>query len=184
MGWFWGASDDKDGKKSQDPLRDLDPSLREFLKKEAPVQCSSSNPPAAVQERVKPAEPTPVDLNAPVVEKAPAPVPTQFKDGRYDHIWATYRSQRDIEDESKTDQDKITDILEGFKQRRYEIGKAALENCTLEQDAVDNCWKNGGMMDKMSMCRTENASLRRCHEMQSVRNIRIYVGIGWADHWL
>jgi len=45
MGWFWGSSSSGDGNKSQDPLRGLDPSLRDFLAKESPVKYSSSDPP-------------------------------------------------------------------------------------------------------------------------------------------
>jgi len=173
MGWFWGASDSKDGNKSQDPLRDLDPSLRDFLAKESPVKYSSSNPPAAP-------ETTPAHTPSPTIKQAApenataipseprAPQESLFKDGRYAHLWKTYQSQAETEAEGKSDQEKINDVLEGYKYRKAEIGRAALENCALEQWQVNECFRNGGWASRLTMCRTENKELERCYLMQSV----------------
>ena len=174
MGWFWGSSDSKDGNKSQDPLRGLDPSLRDFLKKESPVKYSSSNPPAAPETAPAPKPSTENRSAAPAHgagEDTEPKVPPQslFKDGRYAHLWKTYQSQSEAEAEGKSDQEKINDVLEGYKYRKAEIGRAALENCALEQWQVNECFRNGGWASRLTMCRTENRELERCYLMQSVR---------------
>jgi len=173
MGWFWGPSDSKDGNKSQDPLRDLDPSLRDFLAKESPVKYSSSNPPAAAGTAPTQANPPASNQSAPQrTNAAPSepgiPQESLFKDGRYAHLWKTYQPQAEAEAEGKSDQEKINDVLEGYKYRKAEIGRAALENCALEQWQVNECFRNGGWASRLTMCRTENRELERCYLMQSV----------------
>lgn len=175
MGWFWGSSDSEDGKKAQDPLRDLDPGLRDFLAKESPVKYSSTNSPPTSQTPIPPPAVLPTtsegipskrraDEN---VDNTPAP-PTLYPDGRYAHLWKTYRPLSETEAEAKSDQEKINDILEGYNQRKAEIGRAALENCALEQCDVNECFRSGGWKSRITMCRTENRKFERCYMMQSV----------------
>ena len=176
MGWFWGSSDDSGGNKSQDPLRDLDPSLREFLAKESPIKYSSSNPPSTSPAPTTP----PQSSQAPEKGSSrPAPesdarkenkVPTQslYQDGRYADLWKTYQSQAETEAASKSDQEKINDVLEGYKYRKAEIGRAALENCALEQWDVNECFRTVSWSRTLNMCRTENKKFERCYLMQSV----------------
>lgn len=163
MGWFWGATVE-DKKSSDDPLRDLDPSLQAFLKKESPVQYSPSAPPPTQPQAHQPTKPTENTSSEPPAD--PAAPPTLFKDNRYAHLWKTYTPQSTIEAASKSDAEKIADVLEGYKYRKAEIGRAALENCALEQWEVNECFSNGGVKARLTMCRTENKSLERCVEMQ------------------
>lgn len=170
MGWFWGPSDSDNDNKSKDPLRDLDPSLRDFLKKESPVKYNDSNPPAPT--RIIEATPKPADTTSSVpsaAEEEPK-VPSQslFPDGRYAHLWKSYESKEAVENASKSDQEKITDVLEGYKYRKAEIGRAALENCANEQWAVNDCFRNGSWGSRMTMCRDENRKLERCYMVQAV----------------
>jgi len=137
------------------------------------VKYGSSNPPAA--PKPSPAStPSPENRNtAPIrsaEEESRPKVPSQslYKDGRYAHLWKTYQSQADAEAESKSDQEKIGDVLEGYKYRKAEIGRAALENCALEQWEVNDCFRNGGWASRLTMCRTENRELERCYLMQAV----------------
>ncbi|KAH7360238.1 hypothetical protein BKA65DRAFT_181044 [Rhexocercosporidium sp. MPI-PUGE-AT-0058] len=183
MGWFWGSSspsDDDD--KAKDPLRNLDPSLREFLKKESPVKYEASNPPNTTQSQRPVASTSQPQLSERLPSKPPtAPsttpsseteneskVPAQslYQDGRYAHLWKTYQSQNDIESANKSDQEKIDDVLEGYKYRKAEIGRAALENCALEQWEVNDCFRNGGWTSRLTMCKDENRELQRCYTMQ------------------
>ncbi|PBP25223.1 hypothetical protein BUE80_DR003664 [Diplocarpon rosae] len=172
MGWFWGSSSASDDK-YKDPLRDLDPSLREFLKKESPIKYSASNPPAAPQPQKSstpsqsPLSTNPATTSNPEADPSPqVPAQSLYKDGRYAHLWKTYQSQQDVEAVSKTDQEKIEDVLAAFKYRKAEIGRAALENCALEQGDVQECFKSGGWASRMTMCRTENRQFERCYMMQ------------------
>ncbi|TVY58933.1 hypothetical protein LCER1_G000777 [Lachnellula cervina] len=167
MGWFWGSSDDAN--KSQDALRDLDPSLRDFLKKESPIKYDTSNPPAAPQERPQAPEPKAAAPISKPDENAPPGVPkaSLYQDGRYAHLWKTYRPQAEVEAEGKSDQEKMMDILEGYQHRRAEIGRVALENCVMEQIEVSDCFTKGGWSAKTSMCRNENRKFERCYMMQA-----------------
>jgi hypothetical protein len=176
MGWFWGASDSNGSNSSEeDPLRNLDPTLRDFLAKESPVKYSSSNPPAQAQAAPTPA-PQPEHHSTPKQQTSESgtdtasQVPPQslFKDGRYAHIWSTYQPQAEVEAAFKSDAEKINDVLEGFKHRRAEIGRAALENCALEQWDVNECFRNGGIATRVTMCRAENRKFERCYTVQAV----------------
>jgi hypothetical protein len=195
MGWLWGSSESNDSNKSQDPLRDLNPELRNFLEKESPVKYSSSNPPAAarpvhahahVQEQAQ----TPKDIAkaenssvSPPQDSRKVPPESLFQDGRYAHIWKHYKPLHEIENETKSDQEKIMDVIEGYKDRKAEIGRAALENCALEQWEINECFKKGGFTSRMTMCRTENREFERCYMMQSVCHTSsksFYSAMGYA----
>ena len=168
MGWFWGSSDHNNSKK--DAFQDLDPSLRDFLKKESPVKYEPAPakpipPPPLVAPQAKQSDSA---VNPDRNSKPGVPPQSLFPDGRYAEYWTSYRPQADIEAEVKTDQEKITDVIEGYKYRKSEIGRAALENCALEQWDVSECFKHGGWASLMTMCRVENRKFDRCFMMQSV----------------
>lgn len=178
MGWWdslWSSSSS-----AEDPLRKLDPKLREFLEKESPVKYntttaknsssttqqpqSQSQPPAraAATATTIPQE----NCSSPAVA---VPKESQFQDGRYAHLWKTYRPLAEIEAETKSDHEKLMDVLEGFKERKGQIGRAALENCALEQVDWRNCMSNPSMTDRMTLCRAQVKKFERCYMMQTVR---------------
>lgn len=177
MGWFWGSSSgDKQSPSGEDPLRHLDPELREFLSKESPVKYSSSNPPAPAQDstfaRAESTYSPTSNIPQPVPEKgSKVPAASLYKDGRYAHLWSTYQSQQELESAAKSDAEKINDVLEGYKYRKAEIGRAALENCALEQWDVNECFRSGSLSARATMCRQENKKLDRCYNMQAVRHL-------------
>lgn len=160
MDWFW-RSIKKD--ESKDPLKDLNPGLREFLKKEAPQTYESSNPPAAHPKE-------PIKAPAPARNEPEPLVPrqSQYQDGRYADLWEQYRPLKDIESEVKADSEKVQDLIEGYNHRRAHIGLAALENCAMEQWDLDQCFANGGVYSRMTLCRAENRKFDRCYMMQAV----------------
>jgi hypothetical protein len=181
MGWFWGsASSEDDSSRSQDPLRDLDPSLRVFLAKESPVKYTTSSSPSLASPASQSPHATPVTTPTSSTASPPPHPPSQhaespsvpreslFPDGRYAHLWKTYHAQNQVEAEGKSDQEKINDVLEGYNQRKAEIGRAALENCALEQADVNECFRTGGVKARLTMCRAENRRLDRCYMMQAV----------------
>ena len=173
MGWFWGKSDPPKSSSDNDPLRDLDPSLRDFLAKEPPVKYTPAPPPPAPppQDAAPTAATTPASNAEPT---APAvPPESLYPDGRYAHLWASYKPLSAIEAESKSDQEKLLDVLEGYKERRAQIGRTAVENCVEEQMAVDECYASGRWRDKMMMCRGQNRQFERCYVMQSVRTVEL-----------
>jgi hypothetical protein len=163
MGWLWG-SDSSDGSKpalqNTDPLRDLDPSLRSFLEKESPVKYKTSQPPPEPPTDVPKADPTTDEPSAPKV-------PTLFPDGRYAHLWKNYKPLSSIEAATKSDQDKLLDVVAGYRDRRVQIGVAALTNCAMEQWDLNECFHTGGFKARMTMCRAENRKFERCYVMQS-----------------
>lgn len=178
MGWFGSSSSNENPKSStDDPLEALDPSLREFLKKESPIKYDASNPPAAPIPRAAERKTEKAASAAtPTAEKesedeSKVPAQSLFPDGRYAHLWKTYQPQAEAEAVAKSDQEKIEDIVQGYKFRKNQIGKAALENCALEQWEVNECFRNGNLTDRMTMCKKQNRNLSQCYTMQSVRYI-------------
>ena len=172
MGWFDGWFGPT-GASQSDPLRKLDPKLREFLEKESPVkyspaeatpQQSATAPTIPERNRVDVSQPAAAAPQEPVV-----PRESIYQDGRYAHIWKTYRPQAAIEAESKSDHEKLMDVLDGFKDRKVEIGKAALENCALEQEDWRDCMTNGSAMERFTMCREKVMRFEKCYEQQAVR---------------
>ncbi|PTD13203.1 hypothetical protein FCULG_00003307 [Fusarium culmorum] len=139
--------------KSADPLAKLDPSL--------PNQ--PAHPAQAVQK--------PSNTNVTVAEtqgqKPAAPSASLYKDGRYAHLWKSYRPLAEIEAETASDHEKLMSVLEAYKERKEAIGKAALENCAEYQEEWVNCMKHGSWEDQIQMCRNQVRSFERCYLMQS-----------------
>ncbi|KAH6619236.1 hypothetical protein B0J18DRAFT_433590 [Chaetomium sp. MPI-SDFR-AT-0129] len=172
MGWFdgWFGSSSSDS----DPLSRLDPKLREFLEKESPIKY---NPPPQPNPQVSP--PSPAKQQAPAQtpqqkqeqdesQQQPA-VPPQslYQDGRYAHLWKTYRPLAAVEAETKSDNEKLSDVLEAYKDRRGLIGRAALENCAEEQVVWSDCMRSGSWHSRMTMCSAEVRKFERCYNAQS-----------------
>jgi hypothetical protein len=158
MGWLWGSDD-----KAKDAIKKLDPALREFLEKESPVKFAEAQPDP--EPEAPPPPPTKEEL-----EEVKNRVPSQslYPDGRYAHIWKTYTPQGEVERRNKSESEQLADVLEGYKNRKAEIGRAALENCALQQFDLNECFRNGGIRATATMCRTENRSLERCYTMNGV----------------
>jgi hypothetical protein len=174
MGWFdgWFSSQGIDA--NRDPLQNLDPKLREFLERESPVKIkpsttkSSEKPAATGSSRLDIALQS---LKAPsATSEAPNGVPREslFQDGRYSHLWKTYRPAATVEAEFKTDHEKLMDVLDGYRDRKAQIGRAALENCADEQLNWRECMTSDDWTRRMTMCRIEVRKFERCYNMQSV----------------
>ena len=161
MGWLWGSKKSDDG----DPFRDLDPDLKDFLAKESPVKYKpAAPPPPPIQE---PKFPQPLD-ESPHTSQPGVPSQSLYQDGRYAHLWKNYRPREAVENELKSDQEKLMDVLEGYKERRAQIGRAAIESCVEEQMELHECYENGSMAEKMVLCRGQKKKFERCFSMQSV----------------
>lgn len=178
MVWPFTSSDDGDTKSSKgDPYRDLDPTLRKFLEKESPLKYNTSQPKSPPTKTPQPPpNPSPDPTQAP---PNPSRSRSLFSDGRYDHLWSTYRPKEDIDNEHKSDQEKLLDVLNAYKERKASIGNAALENCALQQWEVNDCFRTGTWGQRMKMCRDESRALDRCYEMNS----RFLKALGYLSTW-
>lgn len=182
MGWLWGSSNDSDG--SSDPYKKLDPSLRDFLDKQSPskpdrntdAKRASSQPSASTDAasntfRSQLGLSTPgldqENQNSVPAERPAVPAESLFQDGRYAHLWKNYRPQSEVESAGKSDQDRLADIIASYKDRKAEIGRAALENCVEYQLAERECFTKGSMLRKMKLCREEGKAFNRCYMMQA-----------------
>ncbi|KAJ6442896.1 hypothetical protein O9K51_04073 [Purpureocillium lavendulum] len=156
--------------KPADPLGKLDPKLREFLERESPVKYKPNEPttspsPPSPSSQTQQHDTKPV---APPENKDPAvPSASLYQDGRYAHLWKNYRPLAQVEAESATDHDKLISVLEGFKERKAAIGRAALENCAMQQEEWVNCMRSGSWEDQLQMCRHQVRRFERCYTMQS-----------------
>ncbi|KAK3341694.1 hypothetical protein B0T25DRAFT_350312 [Lasiosphaeria hispida] len=179
-GWFGGSN------AASDPLRSLDPKLRDFLSKESPVKyaTASDEEHQYQQAHPQPETPAPEPVVTPVAREtdsdAPA-VPPQslYQDGRYAHLWKHYKPLASVEAETKSDHEKLMDVLEGYKERKAQIGKAALENCADEQMDWNACMKSGDWTARMTMCRKEVQKFERCYNTQS----RLLKALGYLSSY-
>ncbi|KIW96608.1 uncharacterized protein Z519_01999 [Cladophialophora bantiana CBS 173.52] len=169
MGWFWG------GKSNQnDPAKDLDDDLKQFLKEQQPrpyVPAEAPIEPLQPSEKlsptVKPSEQIIPDT-IPTAEERPLPKESLFQDGRYKHIWKTYIPQDEITAATST---PVERVLSARKDRNQSIHKAALENCAFEEEMQQICFKGGNLTDRlrgrMTMCHEETKAFNRCYTLQA-----------------
>ena len=166
MGWLWGSSDSPGANGANGAKDTLDPSLRDFLEKEAPTGPKPSLPAKPTPEPAKSAEPA--HASTPEVPAAPVvPPQSQFQDGRYAHLWKNYTPQGVLEDRGKTEQDKLRDIVDAYNDRKADIGRVALENCALEYLEQFNCFKSPSWMQAGTLCHAESKKFNRCYDVQT-----------------
>ncbi|KAI0837566.1 hypothetical protein F5Y06DRAFT_270767 [Hypoxylon sp. FL0890] len=165
MGWWdslWGSNSS-----GADPLSKLDPKLREFLERESPVKYSTAQQQQAPAKEEKQATAPKPEAQEGQADRPIVPRESQFQDGRYAHLWKTYKPLAEIEAATKSDHEKLMDVLEAYKERKNQIGKAALENCALEQLDWRNCMSNPSFSERMTMCRDQVKKFERCYMMQT-----------------
>ena len=174
MGWLpsWLGGD-------QGPLADLDPALREFLKNESPekYRTVAEQHPAEPSKSYRaqlgldkltnpdPSRPQPEHQDSADEERL-LPSASLFQDGRYKHLWKDYRPIGEVEEAGKSDQEKLTDIVGGFKDRTASVTRAAMENCSNEQMSVHECFRTGSWSARLTLCKAESRALNRCLTMQ------------------
>ena len=179
MGWFWGKNESNP---ANDAYSTLDPALRDFLDKESPLKYADPRPQSQSQptpssdpsqhgyrSRIGLDKPglSQESQNAPQVSLPEVPRESLYQDGRYAHLWKGYRPQAELEAAGRSDQDRLAEVMEAYNDRKAAIGRAAIENCVLEQMAEKDCFSNGGWAKRMTMCREENRAFYRCYMMQS-----------------
>ncbi|KAL1998577.1 hypothetical protein VTN02DRAFT_5937 [Thermoascus thermophilus] len=159
MGWFWGSNKD-------DPTTKLDPELRAYLEQQTPARYTPVQTPREPPRAPEPPQPTPsseAEDGAPTVPSA-----SLFPDGRYAHLWKTYKPPEEIEDTPVSGAQRV---IESYKKRRDTVHRAAMENCVLEHEALTLCFQRGSWQDQLraraTMCSDENATFSRCYTMQA-----------------
>jgi hypothetical protein len=176
MVWpFWSSTP------STDSVKGLDPELRKFLEKEAPkplttprdtsvdISYADQLDAARKQHRDDEQKSTAATQHTTTEDEgAPkAPAASLFPDGRYAHLWKTYRPLADIEDAQKTESEKLKDLVDVYESRKKSISSTALENCALEAVAQSDCFASGNFVSRLTMCRGETRALNRCTDMQA-----------------
>jgi hypothetical protein len=153
MGWLWGSGNG--------PTDNLDSSLQDFLKKEAPTGPKPSLPSAPTPKPAEPAQQT-------EPEKPSVPPQSQFQDGRYAHLWKNYTPQNVLDDRGKNEQDKLRDLVEAYNDRKAGIGRIAMENCAVEYMEQYDCWTNPKTWISLrTLCHAESKRFNRCYDTQS-----------------
>ena len=163
MGWLWGSKRSANA----NARTELDSDLEIFLENETPGKYE----PAAPRAPKIPQNSNGVSKPSSQGQAVDGSLPNEslFQDGRYAHLWKNYRPLSDIENATKSDQEKLMDVLEGYKERKRSIGRVALENCALEQFDLQDCYANGTMTDRMVLCRRQRKAFDRCYTVQAVR---------------
>ncbi|KAK3694589.1 hypothetical protein B0T22DRAFT_488080 [Podospora appendiculata] len=201
-GWFGPSSSSGSGSSNEsDPLRRLDPKLRDYLQRESPIKYTDDKPSSTAgsaqqqqrqhdhhaqlleqqqqqqqqqqiqqrqhQKSASDAAATAAAAAAHNLNEPQVPPQSLYPDGRYADIWKTYRPLAAVEAETKTDHEKLMDVLDAFKERKAQIGRAALENCADEQMDWNACMKSGDLVARMTMCRAEVQKFEHCYMTQS-----------------
>lgn len=144
MGWFdglFGGGSASTSGSSSDPLAKLDPKLREFLQKESPLkyqqqekqQQQQEQQQQQIQNQAQPSQSSGHQPTAATPSQPGVPSESLYQDGRYANLWKTYRPLAAVEADTKTEHERLMDVLDAYKDRRAHIGRAALENCAIEQ---------------------------------------------------
>lgn len=173
--WIWGGSKST----KEDPVKKLDPSLKEFLEKEEPKPYK----PATVSEKKEPPPPreSPQQAEARRLERLPdtnkvygdrlLPKQSLYQDGRYASLWKTYTPQEEVIANSESPAQRLTEY---FKDRQQLIYEAALENCSFENEVFYHCFETGDYKQRAraraTLCRKETKAFNRCYILQSVFN--------------
>ncbi|KAK8196043.1 hypothetical protein M8818_007195 [Zalaria obscura] len=128
MSWLWGSGNNDPSK--DDPTKNLDPSLKEFLNKEShskPTSTPSTTASAPPSTDGAPNEyRSKIGLNPPAQpstnsDKPAVPAESLYQDGRYADIWKTYKPLSEIESTMKTDQERMFDVVDAYNDRRAQI---------------------------------------------------------------
>lgn len=177
MGWFWGSSN------GNDPTKNLDPSLKDYLDKETPAAYTptrdTSSLPQSSSHRSN--TETSKSSSSPAEEssdKSTVPSASLFPDGRYAYLWKNYQPLEETEGPQESPTEKVVDQ---YKKRKDVLNEAALENCSEEHINLSTCFQTGDLQNKirarMTMCADENRKFSRCYTMQAVWFFFIYFHI-------
>lgn len=149
-----------------DEVKNLDPSLRELL--DDPKSKPAISPPKPATPYLDQVTPAPTPLKTSSTDSAPkVPPQSQFQDGRYADLWRNYRPLAQVEDATKTDQQRMRDLMEDQESKKAFLGMMALENCAMEQWAEHECLTGPASVSRALLCRAENRAFSRCFETQS-----------------
>lgn len=160
MGWLWGNSDDSNK---------LDPSLQEFLKKEAPTGPKPSLPTPLKEKPIASTSAPAPPAQAPIATEKPiVPPQSQFQDGRYAHLWKNYTPQDVLVDRGKNEQDRLRDLVDAYNGRNSTIGDIAMQNCAVEYMEQFECFRSPKTWLSMgTLCNAESRRFNRCYDMQA-----------------
>jgi hypothetical protein len=169
MGWLWTSG-------SNGSTDNLDPSLQDFLKKEAPTGPKPTLP-SAPKKSPEAADPSPTSTSTSTStptsaqtepEKPVVPPQSQFQDGRYAHLWKNYTPQNILDDRGKNEQDKLRDLVEAYNDRKAGIGRIAMENCAIEYMEQFECFRKPKTWTALgTLCNAESRKFNRCYDIQS-----------------
>ena len=163
MGWIWSSDSSANG---QDQL---DPSLRDFLKKQAPTGPKPTLPSAPKEKPVAPPTSTQSQPQTPTEPERPfVPPQSQFQDGRYADLWKNYTPQNVLDNRGKSEQDRLRDLIDAYNDRKASIGRVAMENCALEYMEQFECFRHPKTWwSKGTMCIAESRKFNRCYDIQT-----------------
>lgn len=180
MGWFWGSNSNQ----TQDPTTKLDPELQDYLKKERPATYTTND--QSLRQLPTQSTRTPERLNTasntssaddkpvedkPSDDKPAVPAASLFPDGRYAHLWKTYKPLAEVE--AADTSNAAQRVIDKFKRRKDSVHAAAMENCAVEHEELTKCFNKSDWLAMLkaraTMCSDENRKFSRCYTTQAVR---------------
>ncbi|QDS69088.1 hypothetical protein FKW77_010107 [Venturia effusa] len=165
MVWPWG-SDSKDSNE----VKNLDPSLKQLLDNQKSKPTIAPPKPATpwLDQATSSPKLSKTTATTAAVDPTPkVPPQSQFQDGRYADLWKNYKPLAQVEDATKTDQQRMRDLMEDQESKKAFLGMMALENCAMEQWAEHECLTGAASVSRALLCRAESRAFSRCFETQS-----------------
>lgn len=167
MGWYEKGS-------QKDPVQQLDSDLREFLEQETPDKYVPA-PDVSTSHATAPS-PSSTQFSGFSDDAAHSepkvPAASLFQDGRYAHLWKTYKPPTGID--TQTSFTTGEGVVQRYRERANSVKSAAMENCVVENEALLLCAKTGSwkeqMKSRVTACSAERRNFSRCFELQSVRS--------------
>ena len=164
MGWFWGSSN------KDDPVEKLDPELKKYLENETPSKYVPTEGPSKDVVNTQSPSSQPDSSQAADASKPRVPSASLFPDGRYAHLWATYKPPEEVEE--GTQMRGAEKVIEKYKERNDTVHQGAMENCALEHEDLTLCFQKGDwqqrLWSRMTMCSEANSRFAQCFTTQAV----------------
>ncbi|EPS30266.1 hypothetical protein PDE_05217 [Penicillium oxalicum 114-2] len=173
MGWYEKGS-------QKDPVQQLDSDLREFLEQETPDKYVPA-PDVSTSHATAPS-PSSTQFSGFSDDAAHSepkvPAASLFQDGRYAHLWKTYKPPTGID--TQTSFTTGEGVVQRYRERANSVKSAAMENCVVENEALLLCAKTGSwkeqMKSRVTACSAERRNFSRCFELQS----KFLMALGYA----
>lgn len=99
---------------------------------------------------------------------------------KYADLWAQYKPPAQVAAELRTPSMAISDVYESYRARKAALGRAALENCALQQLDLHECYKT---WSTIGGCTEPRHKLDDCFMTQQVNSSLFHILFSFFLDW-